>query len=419
MTEIKLIDALKHNQFISNHPKNHFLQHSSWGDFKAKGAWSALYIGYYVNQELKASSLILERKIPGAFGKVAYSPRGIVMDYSDNQLLTNITHELKKFLKKRNVIYLITDPDLTYKRSFNEELLEGPSQALFNSFIELGYAHQGFNLNFEMTQPRFTFRLDLTQSEQDIEKKKDRSLKRLIKTAQNALIEVKQSDDIDTFYQLMEMTSVRDGFVSNGKAYYQSVYETLSSQNRCRLYIATFSPTKYCQILKKQALELENKIRIMYDKNAEATNKTIELEKQLEKIKKSLSEYDSLTEDICISGIMSVECEDKAWTLYGGNHELSRDLGANQLIYDTIIKTYQKEGKKFLDFFGSSGNLDPSQPVFGLYQFKRRFGGDFYEFLGEFHLVIQPFKYWMVQRIIFKVRDYLIERRIKKQTGGK
>ncbi len=419
MGELRLIKADEHDNFIKNQSKNHFLQHSSWGSFKSLGAWDAVYIGYFKHEILVASSLLLERVIPGAFGKVAYTPRGIVMDYSDRELLKEMTQALKPFLKKRRVIYLITDPDLPYRRSFNDLLLEGPNIELFNLFESLGYKHCGFNLNFEMTQPRFTFRLDLTQSLDELEKKRDRSLKRLIKTATMARIEVSESNDVEAFYELMEQTSVRDGFVSSGKAYYQSVYDTLSQYGRCHLHLATFNPLKYTEILKNQALELENKIRIMYDKNGDATSKTIELQKQLEKIKKSISLYEPLKEPIIVSGIMSVECEDKAWTLYGGNHELSRDLGANQLVYDTIIKQYKQAGKRVLDFFGSSGNLDPSQPVYGLYQFKRRFGGDFYEFLGEFHLVIQPVKYWWVQRIVFKVKDYLIERRIRKQNGGK
>ena len=43
------------------------------------------------------------------------------------------------------------------------------------------------------------------------------------------------------------------------------------------------------------------------------------------------------------------------------------------------------------DFRGVSGDISPENPLYGLYRFKKGFGGEFTEFLGEFDLVLKPF----------------------------
>ncbi len=38
------------------------------------------------------------------------------------------------------------------------------------------------------------------------------------------------------------------------------------------------------------------------------------------------------------------------------------------------------------DFRGVSGDLDPNNPLYGLYRFKKGFNGEFTEFIGEYDL---------------------------------
>ena len=40
------------------------------------------------------------------------------------------------------------------------------------------------------------------------------------------------------------------------------------------------------------------------------------------------------------------------------------------------------------DFRGVSGDLNPENPLYGLYKFKKGFNGNFVEFIGEFDIVI-------------------------------
>ena len=73
---------------------------------------------------------------------------------------------------------------------------------------------------------------------------------------------------------------------------------------------------------------------------------------------------------------------------------------------------------RIYDFRGVSGDLTEDNPLYGLYRFKKGFGGDFTEFVGEMDLVLSKPVYWAVEHgtgILKDVRKkvYLLKNRGK------
>ena len=66
------------------------------------------------------------------------------------------------------------------------------------------------------------------------------------------------------------------------------------------------------------------------------------------------------------------------------NPDSSNDFGKN------VIPAMIDSGCRIYDFRGVAGVIDESNPLFGLYRFKHRFGGDYVEFMGEMDLVVKP-----------------------------
>ena len=68
------------------------------------------------------------------------------------------------------------------------------------------------------------------------------------------------------------------------------------------------------------------------------------------------------------------------------------------------------------DFRGVSGVVDESHPQYGLYRFKKGFGADFTEFIGELYIPFKPFIYnlYKISEKMYK-KLVLSNRRIKKQ----
>ena len=60
--------------------------------------------------------------------------------------------------------------------------------------------------------------------------------------------------------------------------------------------------------------------------------------------------------------------------------------------YDKKIKTY--------DQFGTIGDLRKDNPLLGLHEFKKKFGGNYVEFNGEFDLVLNKFMYFVFTKLV-------------------
>ena len=78
------------------------------------------------------------------------------------------------------------------------------------------------------------------------------------------------------------------------------------------------------------------------------------------------------------------------------------NLNANYLLYYTIIKEAHDNGFKIVDCFGTCGiaNPDKSNPIYGIHSFKKKLGGEYIEFIGEFDFVVNKFLYFAYKKLI-------------------
>jgi peptidoglycan pentaglycine glycine transferase (the first glycine) len=63
-----------------------------------------------------------------------------------------------------------------------------------------------------------------------------------------------------------------------------------------------------------------------------------------------------------------------------------------------MIKGAKESGCDIYDFRGISGDLTESNPLYGLYKFKKGFNGNLTEFIGELDFVFNPFIYFLVEK---------------------
>ena len=157
-----------------------------------------------------------------------------------------------------------------------------------------------------------------------------------------------------------------------------------------------------------------NKINSLKEKDGKKSlNKIKELENELNKVKKDLSLVPDKKE-VVLSSIMTVKYNDKVWTVHGGNENSLRHLNSNYWLYYNIIKDAYDNNYKVIDFFGTSGQANPPKdsPIYGIHNFKKRLGGEYIEFIGEFDLVCNKFMYIMFNTLI-PIRRKIIRRRLK------
>ena len=416
MKFIENVEKNKFNKFVENHKtKSHFLQSYDWGEFsKDNKNVTPYYVGLEDNNKLVATALLLQKKMPLGYSYF-YCPRGFVCDYSNREVIKEFTDNLKKFIKSKKALFLKIDPDVKLQQlDIDGNVIEGPNNFDLVDYLKsLGYKHLGFNKAFEHSQPRYTFRLDLTQGIDSIKNNFHSTTKKVINKGNLYELEVYKNDEkyIDDFYRTMKDTAERENIVVYSKEYYLNFYKDLHKNNHSDIYIVYLNKNKTLEVLNNNLEETKTN-----QENLTSDNKKKELQNQIDKLEKLINEVNEVKEDrIPLSSIITAKYGDKAWTMHGGNSTVLRSMNSNYLIYFEIIKDAVNEGYKTIDFFGSSYNPSTDDPEYGIWLFKKRLGGEYNEFIGEFDLVVNKPMYFIFNKLIPIYRK-IVKRRAKKNN---
>ena len=402
MKFIDNVEKKEYEKFVSNHKtKSHFLQSYSWGDFcKENKHNTPYYVGLIDDKKkLVATALLLERKLPLGYSYF-YSPRGFVCDYNNKDVIEELTKGIKEFAKSKKAIFLKIDPDVKLETlDLDGNVIEGvDNHELVEYLKKLGYKHLGFNKAFEHSQPRYTFRLDLTQGLESIKNNFHSTTKKVMNKGNPYELEIYKNDEkyVDDFYETMKETQERENISIYSKEYYLNFYKDLHKDNHGDIYIVYLNKKKTLKILENNLEELKKN-----QESLTSDNKKKELQNQIDKLVKLIDEVNTVKEDkLVLSSIITAKYGDKVWTIHGGNSSLLRSMNSNYLIYFEIIKDAVEEGYKTIDFFGTSYNPSENDPEYGIWLFKKRLGGEYTEFIGEFDYIFKKFIYKMFNLLI-------------------
>lgn len=402
MKFIENVDKNKYEKFVENHKtKSHFLQSYDWGAFsKENKNVTPYYVGLVDDKDkLVATALLLQRKMYLGYSYF-YCPRGFVCDYDNKDIIKEFTDKIKIFAKSKKALFLKIDPDVKLQSlDIDGNEIEGHNNfELVNFLKNIGYKHLGYNKAFEHNQPRYTFRLDLTQGLESIKNNFHSTTKKVINKGNPYELEIYKNDEkyIDDFYKTMKDTADRENISIYSKKYYLNFYKDLHKNNHSDIYIVYLNKKKTLDLLNKNIEETKHN-----QENLTSDNKKKELQNQIEKQEKLINEIKEVKENrIPLSSIITAKYGDKVWTIHGGNNSILRSLNSNYLIYFEIIKDAVEEGYKTIDFFGTSFNPSQEDPEYGIWLFKKRLGGEYTEFIGEFDYVFKKFTYKMFNLLI-------------------
>ncbi len=410
LVELKETD---YEKFITEHKeKSHFLQSYIWGEFsKKKKKLTPYYLGLEnKNQQIVATALLLQKKLPLGYSYF-YSPRGFMIDYLDKDLLSELTHKIKDYIKPKKAIFLKIDPPIIIRKENylgEEKKLEYNVDTIFHNLSQVGFKHQGFTKNFETMQPRYTFRIDLEKTQEEIDSHFSKTTKQRIQKAirLGTKVRIGTEEDIDTFYNLMLLTEDRKDFVSYSKDYYEELFSIFNKKNNVKLFIGYLDFDEVLSHLKEEEKELNKKIEEI-DPNTSSKNgkrKLKDYKTSLENLKKEIEKYQQAKEKygktIALNAHMIILYQEKAWVLYAGNHNVLTESYANYHTYYEHIKYCKNHNLKIYDQFGTIGDLDKNNKRMGLHEFKKKFGGDYIEFIGEFDYITNHFMYFIFTKLV-------------------
>ena len=393
---MKIINNLTEKQykdFFNKSKYNHFLQCYAWGKASIGKGLKPVYLGL-VDEQNKIHAVCLAFEKEKFNLKYYYAPRGPIIDFENKELLKEFSIALKKYLKENNGIYFKIDPGIILHildENANPIKDEINNEWLHDYLIDLGFKFKGYTKLFEANQPRFTFRIDTKREIEEIEKSMNKTYLKTIKRSYNYDLEINDYFDADIFYKLMKDIANKDNFNGFPKEFYDNFNKEFTKDKNVKYVTIKIYPDK---ILKKTEDELKN-IEEKLNNGLIPDKKKIDTENIIKRLQKDIevfSPYKNKYPEGLISLILICPIiNNKMWTLYIGNNSLATYTFAVNRAYYEAIKIAHNNNCDFIDLFGTSG--DPNTNVknyAGIHEYKRKMGGTYIEFVGEYDLVEKP-----------------------------
>jgi peptidoglycan pentaglycine glycine transferase (the first glycine) len=206
-------------------------------------------------------------------------------------------------------------------------------------------------------QPRRTVVVDLHGSEEDWLERMKQKTRYNIRLAERKGVVVRPSEDMESFQRLMEITGRRDGFGVHASAYYRRAYELFAKDRRCALLAAEF-------------------------------------------------------EGRPLAAIMVFASGRRAWYFYGASSDEERSRMPTYLLQWEAMRWAARRGCTEYDLWGipdaeedelESQFTGRSDGLWGVYRFKRGFGGRVVRSPGAWDRIYAPrlyaiYRWWMKRR---------------------
>lgn len=431
---MKLVEITKDEfkKYAINHPQITFHQTQEWADLKKKNNWNSYYVAIKDKDKILGAALLLSKTLPIVKKKMFYSPRGFLIDYKNKKLLKEFTIQLKCFIKERQGIFVKIDPYVEYQaRDNNGNIIEEEpnNSECINNLKELGYKHFGFNLMQDTLQPRWMHVIETeNKTLDDVLKDMESKTRQILRKNEKCGITTREitKDELKIFKDIMQHTSDRREFIDRPLSYYENMWNTLHKSGILKIIITEIDFNKYEKNtkqelntieteLKERIYKKENNLLKMNNKKYEQSNKQDEesikrLNEQLDKIKEYKKQYG---EKEVLGGILFLIYGNEVLSLYGGSHAKLMQFQSAYTAHFAGIKYAIENNYKRYNFYGITGNFSKDNPLYGLYLFKKSFGGHVVELIGEFDLVISKF-YFTTYKIAFKLYHTLKKLKPKK-----
>lgn len=339
--ELNIQDKELFNQFMATHPKGHVLQSWEWGEVKAKTGWHPHRLIVENEGALLAAISVLKRRIPGLGKHIFYAPRGPVIDPSNTEAANCLLAAVEQLARREDAIFLKIDPDIPEPNELWQEYLTGS-----------GFCRVDKGEGFEGVQPRYVFRLDISDDLEKVFSRFHQKTRYNIRVAEKRGVIIDEDcgkEDLPVFYDVLKETTERDKFLVRSYSYFEDMWDNLAPNGMAKLFVARYQGQ-------------------------------------------------------VIAGTLAFILGKKAWYIYGASSNNHRNVMPNYLIQWKMICWAKANGCTMYDFRGVPGHVGEDHPLYGLVRFKRGFSGDYVGFIGEYDRVYQPFMYrfWNIAEPLYQ-----------------
>lgn len=398
----------KYRDFWENHPLKTFLSAPEIGDLRKSNGWDVYFVGVEEKKKLVAAAMLVSHK--RHFGKYEfYSPRGVLVDFENKELLEYFLNGIKKFVKEHQGYVFRMDPYIIYKeRDIDGNIvLDGIDHSeIVSNLFSLGFRKVPI-LNMEQVGWMFSLPL-IGKTKDQILKEMKASTRNKIRKTEKFGITIKELnyDELDRFQNIMIETGERKNFSVRSVEYYKKMYELFHDKGEVKYFVTELDLVQYQKNLEEDKKKVEEKLSNLSDAKYNDGQKK-NLESEINSYDKRIKEAQGIRRDkgvdvITLSGSMFMIIQPEIIYLSSGNYLEFIKFDSQYLLQWMMIQYGIEHGFKKHNFYGIPANINEHPKDYGIYEFKRGFNGIVEELIGEFELPITWYYYLM--KFIHKIR---------------
>ncbi|EFC05404.1 FemAB family protein [Bulleidia extructa W1219] len=397
MRFIEGVKAERFDTFAVNDPLNHYSKTSPFIQLaKLNGYQSGDLLGVEDEQgHLMATAVMVHKKYRLINLQYSYCQYGFNGDFENRKLMHFLIHHLKNFAQKKGSCFLRMDPNITrLEHEKDGKIKEGGfNHEWFTEFLkEQGFRHLGYNYGYSGNwMSRFTYvknlDLDWNGCLKSIKRQANYSTKneeRFVKVRQGS------KEDLWILVRAEKELAKKLGFIPKSEEYFAKFWDIYEPYAHFYVVKTNYHQAKLS--LQTQLEQAKNHLLEIKDAHKlEVETKHIEaLEKEIQEIEQGGYDQD---EEAYLGAKFILRQGTKVWNVNMYTNKTLMNFRSAFALHMRAMKDVYDQGAKSYDFEGVVGTNDPKDPLYGQQNFKKSFGGDFLEFIGEFDCVFNEKKY--------------------------
>lgn len=379
------------DEYARMHPLSSYCQASKYALVMTDYGYSYDYIGMVDDEnKIHAATLVLTKRIKDNI-KYGYSPKGFLINFYDNDILKTFLKLLTDYYKKQDFIFIKFNPEII----IGETTLKNNLVMNYNGNVRIIDDLKAYNVKrrlelkeFNLMMPKFNAYIDLKnfsimQIDRNFRKKIKRGIER------GMYLTVGNAKEVDVLYNFTKNKSKRP------IAYFRNMFNVFSRDNSIDLVFVKIDFQKYLNNIRKlyddEQIINDNWTRLLQQNPGERryVNKKMNSDRKAESLKaKIIYATNELKKhaEVTVAAALVVKHRNRVSIIASGYDQNYKKENPNHMLHYLIIERY-KQFFSFCDIGGVTGTFDETSKYQGLNNFKTKFNGKIYEYIGEFDLI--------------------------------
>ena len=383
------------NAFVRNSPLGTHYQTFNYALLMGENGYEYELVGMFNEyNQLKAASLILFKNLKMHY-KYGYAPKGFILDYFNQEIVSEFATLLKSYYKKKKVVFIKINPEIAISEIDKETGLKtyNWNYNILEIMEKAGFKKLKDNLYFESVLPRFSAVVSL----------KNYSMNSVSKNTRN---KIRRAHHKGLHIELAEKSGIDilQKFIKNKRTineyYYKDYYNVFKKDDMIDLFLVSIDSEEFLmnsRELYEKELEINNRLVSLLNRenNKRNLNKKMDSDRKILNYKQDVkfaTELNTKKDKVYIAGALVIKYQNRVQILMSGYDKKYKRFEANYYLHDEILKYYQKN-YDYAELNGLTGDFSKENPYLGLNEFKIGFNPRIYEYIGEFDLPLNEKKY--------------------------